>query len=459
MDLQALQAILRDAAGTRRKRPVHTPKNLAMALMVEAAGLLETFQWLTPEESLRVADDVARRQHIGDDLADVLLVLVQLADLTQVDLNAAVQGRLAGRVRKPAAVRHPTDAGLATVTAGTQPGTHVLLDYENVQPTDAELRQLVPEVSRLWVFHGPHQKQTTERFASFGDDLSTVPIRYTGKNSLDFHLSFYIGYIAARNPGAQFVVLANDKGYEPMLEHARGLGFDVRSIGIQRVARPRPARRAEAAPEGAAVVRKPAPRRAASAAAAQAAAAPPGQTGATGRRPATKPVRKPAAKAGVRHAAPTATDVVAKAAPRAPRKPATAAAPSRKAVASPRAAARQTTAAADQPPPAAANRAKAKRAAATTGAAQKAAPRAAPAKPAATPGVAARPGLGTKIEQRLRQLGVKRPTRLARLRGVVKSLLGATASADEVSAAVGRLTASGAVVVDSAGDVSYPAWT
>ena len=49
MDIQALQARLRDFAAERRWQPLHTPKNLAMALMVEAAKLLEHFQWLTPE--------------------------------------------------------------------------------------------------------------------------------------------------------------------------------------------------------------------------------------------------------------------------------------------------------------------------------------------------------------------------------------------------------------------------
>ena len=118
------------------------------------------------------------------------------------------------------------------------PNTHILLDYENVQPTEDELRAMVPEATRVWVFHGPHQKQVEQRFASFGTGTTTVPISKTGKNALDFHLSFYMGYIASRNQQAKFVVVANDKGYEPMLEHAKVLGFAVRQHGHARSAEP-----------------------------------------------------------------------------------------------------------------------------------------------------------------------------------------------------------------------------
>jgi hypothetical protein len=72
----------------------------------------------------------------------------------------------------------------------------VLLDYENVQPTEEEVRALVPDARQVWVFHGPHQRDVEQRFASFGSDATAVPISKTGKNALDFHLSFYMGYIA-----------------------------------------------------------------------------------------------------------------------------------------------------------------------------------------------------------------------------------------------------------------------
>ncbi len=102
MDLPALQQQLRDFAAARDWQPFHTPKNLAMALMVEAAELLELFQWLTPEESLSLAQQREGHERVGEEMADVLLYLLQLADRTGVDLEAAVARKLAMN-----AVKHP----------------------------------------------------------------------------------------------------------------------------------------------------------------------------------------------------------------------------------------------------------------------------------------------------------------------------------------------------------------
>jgi NTP pyrophosphatase (non-canonical NTP hydrolase) len=94
MNLTDLQARLRRFAAERRWEPYQTPKNLAMAMTVEAAELLEIFQWMTAEESVAIAADPARHQHLGEELADVLLYLVQIADHGGVDLEAAVERKL-----------------------------------------------------------------------------------------------------------------------------------------------------------------------------------------------------------------------------------------------------------------------------------------------------------------------------------------------------------------------------
>lgn len=57
-----------------------------------------------------------------------------------------------------------------------------------------------------------------------------MPVSRAGKNALDFYLSFYMGYITSRNPEARIVVIANDQGYGPMLDHAKELGFDARQV-------------------------------------------------------------------------------------------------------------------------------------------------------------------------------------------------------------------------------------
>lgn len=102
MDIPALQATLRRFAQERDWPPFHTPKNLAMALMVESAELLEIFQWLTPEQSQALTRSAPDRERVADEMADVLLYLVQLADHTGVDLEAAVQRKIGKN-----AVKHP----------------------------------------------------------------------------------------------------------------------------------------------------------------------------------------------------------------------------------------------------------------------------------------------------------------------------------------------------------------
>ena len=92
MNIPELQARLRRFAADRDWQPYQTPKNLAMAMTVEAAELLEIFQWLTPEQSLQL--DEAQRQHLGEELSDVLLYLLQIADHSGVDLGSAVERKL-----------------------------------------------------------------------------------------------------------------------------------------------------------------------------------------------------------------------------------------------------------------------------------------------------------------------------------------------------------------------------
>lgn len=228
MNLSELQAGLRHFAAERDWQSFHTPKNLTTALMVEAAELAEIFQWMTPEESRLAHQDAGAKEHIGEEVADVLLYLLQVADHSKIDIVQAVKSKLARN-----ALKYPAKHSIAHVSPAraAAPGTHVLLDFENVQPTEAELRALVPDASQVWVFHGPHQRQVEARFASFGVDVTAVPISKTGRKALDFHLSFYMGYIASRNQASAMVVVANDKGYEPMLEHARSMGFAVRQVG------------------------------------------------------------------------------------------------------------------------------------------------------------------------------------------------------------------------------------
>lgn len=90
--LDDLRDRLRAFAAEREWEPFHTPKNLAMALSVEAAELLEHFQWLTPEASMALDPDT--RAGVREELADVLLYLVRIADRLDLDLIEAAHDKM-----------------------------------------------------------------------------------------------------------------------------------------------------------------------------------------------------------------------------------------------------------------------------------------------------------------------------------------------------------------------------
>ena len=96
--LSSLRADLRRFSEAREWQQFHTPKNLAMALSVEAAELLECFQWLTPEQSagLKAGD----RRAVEEEAADVLLYLLRLTDVLDIDLLQAAERKMKLNARK-----------------------------------------------------------------------------------------------------------------------------------------------------------------------------------------------------------------------------------------------------------------------------------------------------------------------------------------------------------------------
>ena len=111
LDLTDLQQRLRAFAAARQWQPYHTPKNLAMALMVEAAELQELFQWLTPEESQQLTADPAQKERVGEEMADVLWVLICLANQTGIDLTAELEKSFEKKTRRDA-TRHINNSKL-----------------------------------------------------------------------------------------------------------------------------------------------------------------------------------------------------------------------------------------------------------------------------------------------------------------------------------------------------------
>jgi NTP pyrophosphatase (non-canonical NTP hydrolase) len=96
--LDELRDALRRFAAERDWDQFHSPKNLAIALSVEAAELLENFQWRTDADSSAL--DAAKRGDVRDEMADVLLYLIRLADKLDVDLRAAAEHKMNVNARK-----------------------------------------------------------------------------------------------------------------------------------------------------------------------------------------------------------------------------------------------------------------------------------------------------------------------------------------------------------------------
>jgi NTP pyrophosphatase (non-canonical NTP hydrolase) len=105
-NLSALRELIRQFVDERDWAQFHTPKNLAMAMSIEAAEVMEHFQWLPTGREL--ADD--KRTAVGHELADVLVYLVRLADVLDIDLPAAVADKMALNRRKYPADRVRGDA-------------------------------------------------------------------------------------------------------------------------------------------------------------------------------------------------------------------------------------------------------------------------------------------------------------------------------------------------------------
>jgi len=91
-ELAGLRDALRRFAAERDWEQFHTPRNLATALSVEAAELLEPFQWLTDEQSRELSTEA--RAAVEQEMADVLLYLVRLADKLGVDLEQAARAKI-----------------------------------------------------------------------------------------------------------------------------------------------------------------------------------------------------------------------------------------------------------------------------------------------------------------------------------------------------------------------------
>jgi NTP pyrophosphatase (non-canonical NTP hydrolase) len=78
----------------------HSPKNLSMALAAEAGELMEHFLWATPEASRDISLDAAKRKKIEEELADVVIYALEFANMTGIDVAAAIETKMAANAAK-----------------------------------------------------------------------------------------------------------------------------------------------------------------------------------------------------------------------------------------------------------------------------------------------------------------------------------------------------------------------
>ena len=101
--MKQLSKAIAEFSKKREWEKYHTPKNLAMALSVEVSELLEHFQWATPEESMNPSDE--KMAEIRDEIGDVMIYLVHLADKLGIDPLQAAKDKLV-----KAAAKYPEEA-------------------------------------------------------------------------------------------------------------------------------------------------------------------------------------------------------------------------------------------------------------------------------------------------------------------------------------------------------------
>jgi len=99
MNIKTIQKQLSDFADERDWDQFHNPKNLAMALSVEASELVEIFQWLTPEQAEEIMDS-SQSNHVKEEVADVMIYLLRLADKLDIDLESIVSDKIVQNGKK-----------------------------------------------------------------------------------------------------------------------------------------------------------------------------------------------------------------------------------------------------------------------------------------------------------------------------------------------------------------------
>ena len=100
-----LKQLVAEFVDQRDWQQFHSPKNLSMALAIEAAELMEHFQWISMDASRAVAGDPGKRDQVAEEMSDVLCYLLGLANELDIDLATSLKSKMKkNREKYPAAV-------------------------------------------------------------------------------------------------------------------------------------------------------------------------------------------------------------------------------------------------------------------------------------------------------------------------------------------------------------------
>lgn len=106
---------------------------------------------------------------------------------------------------------------------------YVLVDFENVQPSNLEVLKQHP--FKVIVFVGANQTKIPFDLAAamqaLGDAGQYIKIAGTGKNALDFHIAYYVGELAAKDPNAYFHIISRNTGFDTLIKYLKARGIKI----------------------------------------------------------------------------------------------------------------------------------------------------------------------------------------------------------------------------------------
>ena len=110
------------------------------------------------------------------------------------------------------------------------PVNYVLIDFENVQPKNLEL--LASHPFKVYVFVGATQTKVpidlVTAMQMLGQDAQYIRISGSGRNALDFHITYYLGELVSKDPTAHFHIITRDRGFDPLIRHLNERKIRVR---------------------------------------------------------------------------------------------------------------------------------------------------------------------------------------------------------------------------------------